>query len=75
VDTFAFASGFGHDVISDFANDRIQLDQSLFADFVAVQAVSAQVGADTVIAYGAASTITLTGISLASLQAGDFLFA
>jgi hypothetical protein len=73
-----FHVGYGLDTISDFAagvsvGDVIQVDASLFANFAAIQSHAAQVGAHTVITYDAANTITLTGVSLSSLNANDFL--
>jgi Ca2+-binding RTX toxin-like protein len=74
-DRFVFSGAFGTDVVSDFkANDVIQLDAAQFANFGAVQAASSQLGADVVITLNAANTITLTGVTLASLNSGDFLF-
>jgi hypothetical protein len=67
------------DTISDFAAGAsvgavIQVDVSLFANFADVQSHAAQVGSNTVITYDAGSTITPTGVGLASLNANDFLF-
>lgn len=74
-DRFIFSGVFGKDVITDFeANDVIRLDAAQFANFAAVQSHAAQVGLDTVITLDASNTITLTGVSVASLNAGDFLF-
>jgi len=74
VDIIVFGPDFGHDVITDFANDLIRFDHVLFANFAAVKAKSAQLGADTIITFDAANTVTLVGISLASLDATDFQF-
>ena len=74
-DLFAFAAGFGIDIIADFqGNDRIQLDDALFANFAAVIDASQQDGANTVITLDADNTITLQGVQFTSLQANDFLF-
>jgi len=74
-DRFDFSGAFGHDRVLDFAgDDRIQLDDGQFADFAAVQAAANQVGADVVITLNAANTITLQGVTLGSLNSGDFLF-
>ena len=78
-DTFVFHTGFGLDTISDFAagpaiDDVIQVDTSLFANFAAIQSHAAQVGANTVITYDAGNTITLASVTLANLNANDFLF-
>lgn len=74
-DRFVFDGQFGNDVIVDFSgNDVIQLDDAQFANFAAVQAAATQVGADVVITLNAANTITLQNMTLANLNAGDFLF-
>lgn len=74
-DRFVFTGAFGKDVVTDFqANDVIQLSAGQFVDFGAVQAAAAQVGGDTVITLDAATTITLSGVAVGSLNAGDFLF-
>lgn len=74
-DRFVFSGTFGNDLVTDFeANDVIQLDASQFASFGAVQAAAVQSGADVVITLNAANTITLANVTLASLNAGDFLF-
>ena len=75
-DTFVFGpTNFGVNTIRNFNlhNDKIQIDDSLFANFAAVQSHAAQVGADTVITHDAAGTITLQGIALSHLHANDFL--
>ncbi|BAV47445.1 Cadherin [Mesorhizobium loti] len=78
-DTFMFEIGFGHDVVTDFnttsvGHDVIQLAQSLFADFAAVQTAAVQVNADVVITHDADNTITLTNVDLNHLEASDFAF-
>jgi Ca2+-binding RTX toxin-like protein len=75
-DTFAFASGFDHDTIGDFAiaEDRIQFDDAVFANFAAVQAAMQQVGADTVITFGPQDSIVIENVAVANLTAGHFLF-
>jgi Ca2+-binding RTX toxin-like protein len=79
-DRFVFSGAFGHDTVKDFvatgtAHDVIQLDSAAFANFQAVQAHTAQVGADTVITLDAGDTITLQHVTAATLTAADFLFA
>lgn len=76
-DLFVFDGvGFGRDVVLDFAEeDQVQFSRGAFADFAAVRASAAQVGGDVVITLDGANTVTLQGVSLASLDAGDFLFA
>jgi Ca2+-binding RTX toxin-like protein len=76
-DTFVFGpTNFGANTIEDFNvhKDTIQIDHTLFANFAAVQLHAGQMGADTVITYDAANTITLQGIALSHLHASDFLF-
>jgi Ca2+-binding RTX toxin-like protein len=77
-DAFIFRPGFGIDTISAFddsvANDIIELSSAIFANFAAVQAASAQVGADVVITASPTDTITLKNCSLANLGTDDFRF-
>lgn len=81
-DTFVFLPGFGNDTITDFMagpnsgpHDLIAFDHTIFADFDAVAAASAQVGANTVITVDAQNTVTLVNVSLGSLHHDDFAFA
>jgi glucose/arabinose dehydrogenase len=75
-DVFAFAAGSGLDRIADFhpGQDAIELPVSLAANLAAVLASSRQIGADVVITLDATDTITLQGVTLASLSASDFHF-
>ena len=80
-DTFVFAAGFGNDTSTGFTagpnpapHDIITFDHTIFADFAAVMAASAPVGADTVITADASDTVTLTNVAVASLHADDFSF-
>jgi hypothetical protein len=50
------------------------VDSTLFANFAAVQSHAQQVGADTVITFDAANTITLKNVTLSSLNVDDFQF-
>ena len=78
-DTFIFANGFGKDVITDFEalNNFEKIDLSAvtaitdFADLAANHLT--QSGADAVITAGV-NTITLNGVAIADLDAGDFVF-
>jgi VCBS repeat-containing protein len=75
-DTFVFGpTNFGVNTIKNFNvhDDKIQIDHALFANFAAVQSHAARVGADTVITYDAADSITLQGVALSHLHASDFL--
>lgn len=79
-DTFVYADGYGADFIADFRHsegDQIDLTavsgvRSL-ADLLAI-ATSVNDGADTVINFGGGNTLTLSGVSRASLVASDFVF-
>lgn len=79
-DTFVFASGDGHDTIEDFdpaESDVIDLSAvtqiTSFSDLTANH--MEQMGSDVVIDDGAGDTITLKDVTLASLSAGQFVFA
>lgn len=74
-DTFVFDLGFGHDTVTDFVpgQDVIKFDASFFDDFAALLTHTTQVGADAVITVDADQSVTLTGVSVASLHASDFL--
>lgn len=74
-DVFSFSQNFGNDVITDFVAgvDEIELDQTMFADYAAVVANTAQVGADVVLS-GGGNALTLKGVSLVSLTEDDFSF-
>jgi Ca2+-binding RTX toxin-like protein len=78
-DTFVFRPDFGNDTITDFVagsdpgHDIIAFDQTIFADFAAVEAAMSQVGADVVITSGSDS-VTLQNVTLASLTVDDFQF-
>ncbi|MDB5469048.1 MAG: hypothetical protein JWR84_608 [Caulobacter sp.] len=69
-DSFVFRSGFGQDVISDFAagNEFLRFDAAVFATVADVLAAASASGGDTVITAGV-NTVTLTGVSLAQLGA------
>lgn len=75
-DTFVFNPNFGKDLVTDFKpGDHIQIDNTLFANFAAVQAHAASDGqGNTVITYDANDTITLTGVAPSQLHASDFFF-
>ena len=73
-DTFVFAKGGGHDVITDFAEDldRIDLSSFGFATFTAAQAQFAASGADLVFAKGAV-VLTLHNFTVAEVSPGDLI--
>lgn len=79
-DTFVFSGAFGADVVTDF--DVASLTEVIsfqsvtgFVDFASMMASAVQSGADVIIDAGAANTVTLLGVNLASLTTNDFLFA
>ena len=70
-----FNANYGKDVITDFANDTIQFDHSVFADFAAVQSHMANDGfGNTVITLDANDTMTLQNVTVSQLHASDFIF-
>ena len=79
-DVFVFSGTFGNDVITDFnsSNGAEQIDLSGVAAITNWADLSAnhmsQVGNDVLIDDLAGNTIRLSGVTLASLDAGDFLF-
>jgi Ca2+-binding RTX toxin-like protein len=66
-------AGAGEDTITDFNsfNDAIVLFDSGFDDFAAVLAATSDVNGDAVITLGAGQTLTLSGVTKASLQSDD----
>lgn len=80
-DTFHFAAGFGLDTISDFATGAgaseiisLALGEA-FDSYAEIMAATAQVGANAVITIDASNKIELSGVSVVSLAADDFMFA
>ncbi|MEZ0167970.1 calcium-binding protein [Microvirga sp. TS319] len=78
-DVFAFTTGFGKDVVTDFqagagSGDVIEFSTSLFADVTTVLAAASQVGSDVVITVDTSNTITLKNVQRSSLHADDFRF-
>jgi len=80
-DRFNFAPGSGADLIVDFAggagaSDTIGLIGwgTAFDSFTDVLNAATQVGADVVINLGGGDSITLQGVTIASLNADDFAF-
>jgi Ca2+-binding RTX toxin-like protein len=84
-DRFVFAQGSGLDSILDFETDKDVIDLLHFkgiGGLAGVDAHATQVGADVAIDLGAAAggpagtdVLTLAGIGLDSLSAGDFAFS
>ena len=69
----------GQDTIADFTasganHDVIELAKALASDFDTVMSHATQVGADTVIAFDASTSITLANLNRSSLTHSDFLF-
>jgi VCBS repeat-containing protein len=75
-DTFLFEPGFGKVTVDNFntAQDVIDLPQSLFANFAAVQADMHASGANTIIELDANDMITLSHVAAANLHAQNFHF-
>ena len=78
-DSFVFDTAFGKDTVTGFvatgaAHDTIDFSTAVFANFAAVHSHMAQSGANVIITLDASDTITLKGVTLASLTAGDFTF-
>ena len=76
-DTFVFHQGFGNDTINGFngaggLRDVVQLDKSLVADFSHVNMT--QSGANTLITVSPHDSITLKGVNVSTLSAGNFNF-
>jgi glucose/arabinose dehydrogenase len=80
-DRFLYRPGYGADVIFGFAagagtEDRIHVGSFAgVASFAQVLALATQVGADTVINFGAGDTLTLRNVQRGDLSADDFVFA
>lgn len=80
LDRFFFGAGDGKDRIADFASgaglgDIIMLSGALgVSSFAQVMNKAVQVGADVVITFDAATSLTLTGLQLSGLVADDFGF-
>ena len=83
-DTFVFASLHGNDTVADFDafNALERLDFSGVAGLTlaglelasATTGAATQVGGDVVIQTGGGNSVTLTGVSIGDLDAGDFIF-
>jgi Ca2+-binding RTX toxin-like protein len=79
-DSFNFYSNFGLDTVTDFAaglgiGDVLQLSWgAAFDTYAELIAAATQVGANTIITFDAADTITLTNVLKTALVADDFVF-
>jgi Ca2+-binding RTX toxin-like protein len=74
-DTFVFEHGTGGDVIGDFAHgsDKMNLADFHFASFAALQNSFHQSGSDGAIDLGGGDFVVLLGVTMATLDAGDFV--
>jgi fibronectin-binding autotransporter adhesin len=79
-DTFDYHGLFGEQTIDNFTagtsstHDTIQFAANDFGSFSAVQSATSQVGSDTVIRLDSADSITLVGVTAASLVSANFSF-
>jgi Ca2+-binding RTX toxin-like protein len=78
-DRFLFFDGDGLDTITDFvagdgSGDVIELYGYGIADFSGLSPLMSQAGGDVLISFDAMNQITLAGVTLSSLNAGDFVF-
>ena len=75
-DTFKFAPNFGQDTVLDFhsGEDVIELDHTIFADFIDLIAHTTDHGHDLIINAGSGNTITLKDMTTSVLHASDFHF-
>lgn len=72
-DTYVFTAGWGNDTIADFAQGEDKLDLSASGLAFGHLTITDSAG-NTVISDGNGNSITLAGISAASVSATDFLF-
>ncbi|OMH37537.1 Ig-like domain-containing protein [Motiliproteus sp. MSK22-1] len=79
-DTFIIGLNSGHDTLLDFVagngtDDLIDLSALSYSGLAELLLDSNQVGSDTVLTLGVDSSVTLTGVAMASLHDSDFIFA
>lgn len=75
-DAFVLHGHFGQETVVGFdANDFVQFDRAMVADFAHLQPMMHQAGNDVVIDFGGGDVLTLAGANIAGLNAGDFHFA
>jgi VCBS repeat-containing protein len=73
-DLFVFGAHFGHDVVTDLANeDSLSFAHGLFASFTDFMAHAHQVGNDVVITYDADDSIVLQHTTLGALAPASVL--
>jgi hypothetical protein len=76
-DAFYFSAALGHSVISGFAtSDQLHLSAADWSSFAALHSSGDlfQSGADAMIRFDAADTITLKGVNASTLTAAQFAF-
>ena len=74
-DTIVYANGGGSDVVTDFSHAQgDKIDLTGVNNVFNINQVYALSGGST-INFGGGNTLTLTGVSIASLTAADFVFA
>ena len=78
-DTFVYGAGGGADIITDFnAGQGDKIDLSGIAginSFADIQAIASQPAGNTILDFGGGNTLTLNGVALASLSAGQFVYS
>jgi len=76
-DTFVFSDGDGQDVVTDFTvgEDLIDFTGDSITSMAELLDASSQDGDNTVIDTGDGDSVTLIGVNVDELTAGDFLFA
>ncbi len=74
-DTFVFQPGYGDDFVEDFEAgiDTVQLVTMGVGDFASLMAMASDATGDTVIDFGGGDTVTLIGVEIDDLSAGDFI--
>jgi Ca2+-binding RTX toxin-like protein len=75
-DTFSFSADFGKHTISGFRSgeDTIRFDKTLFPDYAALKGAMSNHGGGVAIGDGE-GFVFIAKVNIASLDAGDFLFA
>jgi Ca2+-binding RTX toxin-like protein len=74
-DTFVFDFHFGHDVITDYAGDKVQVHPAEWFSFDDFKAHAVQVGHDLVVTSDdGQDTLTFLDTTLKSLSAKNFIF-
>lgn len=74
-DTFVFEANSGLDVINGFRANQDVIDLSaLFDDFSEIQGLISQSGVNVQVALSAGNVITLSNVTLPSIDANEFLF-